>query len=114
MLYGHVPRLGMAEGPNLVAFDPRVLSAKPVMRTVDRIELPSTRQLMICALSALLGLFILTTMREELICPLGPIGKSQLGAGGRYPRVFGVGESVRAALDKAATELARFVATAAR
>src|SRR5207249_7519776 len=34
------------------------------MRTVDRIELPSTSARMICALSAVLSLFILTTMRE--------------------------------------------------
>jgi hypothetical protein len=36
-----------------------VFRAAPVMRAVERIELPSMRHRMICALSALLNLFIL-------------------------------------------------------
>ena len=42
-----------------------VFLAKPVMRTVARIELPSTSARMICARSARLNLFILTIMHDR-------------------------------------------------
>lgn len=43
-----------------------------------------------------------------LISPSGPVEKSDLGPGGSFPRIFGVGRSVRYALVAAANELARY------